>query len=503
MCTTFYGGNYHPLTALSNAVEYHFLGLDPKPYHVVNVVLHLLNVALVFLVVGSLAGRFEPAVLAALFFAIHPMHVESVAWISERKDVLYSFFYLLAWLSYIQHTRKGKRFSAFLVLSLFLFACSLSAKSMAVTLPVVLILTDYLIKKKITVESLIEKVPFFLLSLFFGVVALRSQTTATQLAPRFPFAERILFSAYGVVEYVFKFFAPVKLSAFHPYPEYGTALTFEYYFALAILLVAAVLIFRTRRLKREFVFGVAFFLVALGPVSQLLPVGGALTAERYTYLPYLGIAFIVASFYTTAADRLKAGKKSYRFIPLLVVMGFASVFSILTYRRLDVWKDSVALYTDVIEKYPDSSEVAFAYSNRGFTKDTAGDYGDALADYDQAIRVNPEFVPAWFNRGFMKAQLRDYASAIADFDEAIRRFPGHYEAYNDRGSARNMLGDYANAMTDFTEAIRLKPDFSDAYVNRGSVQRTIGMNEAACKDWRTALSLGNPQARSLMQTSCF
>jgi hypothetical protein len=189
--TNFYEGNYHPLTALSNSIEFHFWKANPKPYHIINILLHLLNVVLVFLVVAKLAGKKEAGVIVSLFFAVHPLHVESVAWIAERKDVLYTFFYLAAWLAYIRYLKipnqKGWE-SGYLIFSLLLFGCSLLSKSMAVTLPVILILTDYYLDKKINLKSLLAKIPFFLLSLIFGVVALKSQGTsgATEAAPYFP-----------------------------------------------------------------------------------------------------------------------------------------------------------------------------------------------------------------------------------------------------------------------------------------------------------------------------
>jgi len=498
--TSFYEGNYHPLTALSNAVEFHFWKANPKPYHIINLLLHLLNVVFVFLVVAKLTGKKEAAIIVSLFFAVHPLHVESVAWIAERKDVLYTFFYLSAWLAYITYLKsenvKGWK-SGYLVFSLLLFACSLLSKSMAVTLPLILILTDYYLEKKINLKSLLEKIPFFLLSLIFGVVALKSQGTsgATEAAPYFPFWERILLSAYGLVFYILKLFVPVHLSAFHPYPNNDEPLPVIFYLAPLILLLLAFLIYKSKGFKKELIFGLLFFIVAVAPVIQLLPAGKALTAERYSYVPSIGLFFIVALFYSFVTQKLK---------PLLAIaIGvYAVVFSIITYQRIDKWKNGIILFTDIIEKYPDSKGIDFAWYNRGLTKNNMGNYKGAIEDYDGAIKINPKYVQAWYNRGFSKGMYQDFSGAITDFNEAIQLYPSHYQAYNNRGNAKGMLGDYKNALTDFTEALRIKPDYSEAFFNRGVTKLRFGLTPDACDDWHKAIGLGYDKAGEMIQKFC-
>src|SRR6266571_3392951 len=218
--TSYLQGNYHPLTVLSYAVEYKFFQLDPKIYHITNLLLHVLNTTFVFWLIRLLTGRLETAAITAVLFGIHPLHVESVAWISERKDVLFSLFYLGSLISYVLSLTKVQDRVRYLIMSLVLFILSLLSKGVAVTLPLVLLLIDYYFKRTFTKKIFIEKIPFFLLSIGFGVIAILAQKSegAIQTMTTYPFYDRLLIASYGIVTYLFKIFVPQQLSAFYPYP---------------------------------------------------------------------------------------------------------------------------------------------------------------------------------------------------------------------------------------------------------------------------------------------
>ena len=221
--TQFYKGNYHPLTTLFYAVEYSLVGESPFLYHLNNLVFHLLNVLLLYIFIKKISGKTIVAAFCALFFGIHPMHVESVAWISERKDVLYTFFFFFSLIMYLKYLDNDSRKKWHYWLSIFLFILSLLSKSAAVSLPLVLLLIDYYYKRKLNIKTIIiEKIPYFILSIIFGLVAIASQneTGAIQnLTPLYSIFDRFFIVSYATLIYLIKFFLPVKLSAMYAYPQ--------------------------------------------------------------------------------------------------------------------------------------------------------------------------------------------------------------------------------------------------------------------------------------------
>ena len=224
--TSFFIGHYQPLTILSYALDYHFYKLNPYHYHLTNLILHLLNSLLVFYLIYLLSGNIIVSFITAILFGLHPLHVESVAWVSERKDVLYSFFFLLSCITYLYYLTKGNKHKYY-ILSLFLFLCSLLSKSMAVTLPLLLLLIDYYLKRKPNKTLLLDKIPYFFLSIIFGIIAI----FGVGIRPKVGFSLFGALSAasYATVFYLGKLFLPIKLSCL--YPDYsfepGSIITFS------------------------------------------------------------------------------------------------------------------------------------------------------------------------------------------------------------------------------------------------------------------------------------
>jgi hypothetical protein len=292
-------GNYHPLTMLAFAVEYKFFGLNETGYHIINLLLHLANVLLVYYAAFLLSKKTNVALITALLFGIHPLHTESVAWISGLKDLLYTSFFLGAYIFYLKYL--GEKQNRFYLLALLLFLFSLFSKAMAVSLPVLLLLTDYFKDRKIGIKILIEKIPFFLLAIIFGVVAIFAQRSseAIQDLSNYSFLQRIVFAGYGFITYLWKFFLPVYQSAFYPYPvKNGESISLQFYiYPLLALGILAFAIYSLRFTKRIF-FGLIFFVITIGLVLQLLPVGEAIMADRYSYIPSIGIFYLAgAGFY--------------------------------------------------------------------------------------------------------------------------------------------------------------------------------------------------------------
>lgn len=462
-------GNYHPVTMLSLSIDARLGGLEAGMFHITSLLLHLVNTVLVFLTFRALAnGRFVVGIFVAAFFAIHPMHVESVAWISARKDVLYTLFFfagLLAWLRYRAHDSR----SAY-VASIVAFLASAASKPAAVPFPVVLILVDLWQRRRIGRAMFVDKLPFFAIAVVFGIATIRVQSSMGAIAigelETLTIVERALFASYGFVAYIVKLFVPIGLSSWIPYPPLDESLPWTVRLAplgvAAILGVTAWLVWRDREgdLPRATVFGLAFYFVMIALTLQFVSVGYVLLAERYTYVPYVGLLFALGM----AVDRvMRASPKAMRATTAAVVL-VAVGFSALTYARTRVWHSSGTLWSNVIAQYPD---VALAYANRASFHKSEGRLDEALADYERAIEIDPESSDAWYNRGVFFEDRGDTAKALADYDRAIELDPTSFRPRLNRGNLHKDAGRADAAITDYSAAAEAAPDHAETYYLRG------------------------------------
>ena len=483
--------NYHPLTMLSLAYNYKFAAKkeygepSPKGFFITNLFLHLCNTFLVFVFLYLLSRkRFWVGAISALLFGIHPMHVESVAWASERKDVLYCFFFLASCISYIYYLDSKK--IKFIAPCVALFVLSCLSKAMAAPLPFVLILIDIYRERKINARTLLEKIPFFALMLVFGLLAVHIQSKeAIADFQTFTLYQRFMFAAYGFLAYWAKLFVPVKLSAFYPYPAMDQINAIYYLaplLAVAFVLVPAWYFYKNNRENfRLWVFGMGFFIFMVAMVLQFVSVGAALMADRYTYLPYIGAFFILATF----IDRAIEGKNKN--VVTGITAAYAVVFAAGCYLRVGVWENSYTLWTDVIKKYPYVIEqkgnvvqvkevgVVNAYKDRGNYFRAHNMIDSAFADYQVLVRAHAKDDGAYTNTGNfygLKGQ-----EALAKKDQKL---------------AGEM---FSKALEMYSEALKLKQD-PLTYINRGITYSSIGRHQDAITDFRQALSM-NPQAMNL------
>ncbi len=481
--------NYHPLTILSLALDYQLVGMKPFWYHFVNLLFHLFNTVLVFLFIKRLSSnKTNVALIVALLFAIHPMHLESVAWISERKDVLYTFFFLLSLIFYLRHLDTPK--ISLLALSLFLFILSALSKPAAVTLPVVLVLIDWYLNKKLTTKTIIEKVPFFLVALIIGYVTWVIQAkTAISDFGSYTIPQRFMFAAYGSVMYIVKLFVPYNLAVLHPYPALNNGLPIIYYitFVVALGLLAAVV--WSLRHTKVVAFGAMFYLINVALVLQFVSVGMAIISERYTYVPYIGLCFILAMgyhYYTTQKPQMAT--------PLLaVLLGFVGIMSIVTFNRTAVWQNSDVLWTDVINKYPDKSPVA--YNNRGNYFRNDNQQQKALADFNKAISLLSDYQLAYVNRGNVYFTLNRNEEAIKDYNKGIELKPDDAKAYCNRSAVQFQLGQYDKAIEDASKALELKPIYPDAWLNRSVTYAVLNKHKEAVEDFDNYINYKDDNAK--------
>ena len=483
--TSFYAGNYHPLTTITYLFEYTWYGLEPLPYHLLNVLLHLINTILVFKLTEQLSGKKTTALVVCILFAVHPMHVESVAWVSERKDVLYSMFYLWSLLIYLRYIVSGFK-PKFYIGAILLFVLSLFSKSAAVTLPVLMIVIDIYKGRKINKSVLLEKAPFIALSILFGILNLMSQHAVgaiIDLGSKYNYFNRVCIFTSSLSFYIISLFAPFHLSAIHVFPVVNhSALPVLFYVSLLFVAMLIWFLVRNNYYQKETLFGIAFFLVTISVMLQIVPVGYTFVAERYTYIPYIGLFYVAGQWITES--------KKYRHIVIGVFSLFVALFSVQTWQRINVWENNKTLLSDVLKKDPaNSNRMSQGLFQRGEERIANGNAQGAIDDFTDAILLSPKFTNAYFNRGLLYFNAGDFKSAIADYNKAIELDPKSALVYYNRGCAYHQENKLDSAISDYNKAISLDSSYALAYNNRGSAFCNMGNKQAGMNDYNRAISL--------------
>ena len=503
-------GAYVPLPVLTFAVEYHFFGLNPFPYHIANLILHLICTMLVFHLLRSLQLNSLYAAFGALLFGIHPMHVESVAWITERKDLLYGIFYLASIIVYLKYIRSHGQGFNFFIPGLLFFILALFSKIQAVTLPLSLLLIDYYLKRNVKMKIpvaeqrgidpkiptpyplpagregkgwvqlklILEKIPYFILSFVFGIAGLfiLNQSKAFHYNEILHLSDRIFSGLYALGSYIVKFFVPVHLSAVYPFPQNpANSLPILYYLNPFFLLILGYFIYRTVRYTRAIVFGILFYLFNVIFMLQILAAGSTYLSDRYSYMSYVGFCFVAG----WSLDNLAKNKKDMKHIIIPVMAIVIILFGSMTFNRCKIWKDEGTLWTDAIEKYPGG--MAIPYNNHGVFCNRNGNWEMAKADFTEAIRLDTNFAEAYSNRSVVYGNLKEWDKAISDCSRAIGINPNNEKSYSNRGLTYWNLKEWDKAIADYSKAISINPNFADAYLNRGIAFGSIG-------DWNRSIS---------------
>lgn len=530
--STFYMANYHPLTSLTYMLEYSVAGHDkPFLYHFNNLLLHLLNLIILFFLIQKMSKKTWLALAVAALFALHPTRVESVSWISERKDVLYTLFFLLSLNWYWNYLEKDDHKMKNIGIAFLFFLLSLLSKSAAVTLPVVMLLFDYLKKRQFTTNLILEKLPFFALSILFGYLALQSQQEAIRDLPYYTLAQRFFMLNFTVFKYIYLAVVPVGLSTLHPYPiMVNGSLPMLYYVSPLFNLAILGLVIWLSRKERIAAFGMMFFLVTISLVIQLIPVGGAIMAERYTYVPYIGIYFAICWY----LFRWMEQKKSLQ-MPVYAGLGLVLlIYSGMTWNRNKVWANDISLWDDAISVYPNTAFTAYmdrgaakqiqkdmvgawndyskailikpdyhkALINRGLIKYDSANYVGALADYDRGIAAKPNYNLGYLNRAVTKLALKDFAGALADLNKSNELQPDVIETIFNMGSAKNGLKDYEGALAAFRRVLEIDPNYTNAYNKLGIVKLNMGDKDGACAEWKRGADLGNESCQKNLKNVC-
>ena len=534
LISDYYLGNWHPLTMVTYYIEYSLVKDTAWIYHFDNTIIHIINSILVFKLVEKLSKNFLIGAITAILFAIHPLHVESVVWAAERKDVLYTLFLLLSFLQYLKYINSlenqditnWKSKSLWYSLGLFILSCL--SKGMAVILPVVFLLTDYfLLNRKNIIKIGIEKAPFFVVSLITGIISIKAQSDAGANATKvisdaYSFSERFFMINYGVLYYWIKMVLPTNLIAFYPYPQKPNgAIPSIYFSAFAGVLALAIALFWFGRKNKLVWWGGLYFLIVIFPVSQVLPVGSALMADRYFYVSSIGPLLILAVF----ANYLYQKAATHKVMPGIgAVLLLALTF--LSFSQSTKWKDTLTLFTPIYEKHPtdpmvtsnmgwywfgkkDNEKAKFYFEETHKTSFKTADVHTALGqiyfdekkynltveNFEAALKIKPkEMQNLHWMLGAAYYYTGQYNAAIEESQFALDKSDNKNQfAQNIMGLCLAKQGKEAEAQKRYETAMKLDAKFADPYINISTIQNHAGDHQAEIISLEKAIKI-DPKA---------
>ena len=399
---------YHPIVTLSYAIEYSICGAEPYLYHIDNIFLHLLNTLLVFFIIKLLSKSFFVGFFTAFVFALHPVHVESVSWVSSRKDTLFAFFFLLSILVYILADRTKYK-KLLYVLSVISFLLSCMSKPTAVTLPMVLILIDfYRDKFEFKYNTLKKYIPFFIISFVFSYAAILGHYSEQEKNITTYFVKTINFydAHLNCLFYLYKFFCPTNLSCFYPdFYNHSDIIPNFVFYSSAILYLLIFFVGLSLKINNKIFFGFFFFLITLLPSSGILPTGIAPVADRYTYIPYIGLAFIVAEFLCYIYQK----NKILSYATVLISIFIATSLVYLTYQRSLLWSDNKKLMTQAINYSPETADQA--YLLRGMIYKSENNLDLAEKDIEKSYSLNNQSAYTAFQLANLRQRQKKYLQA--------------------------------------------------------------------------------------------
>jgi len=450
------------------------------------------------------------------------MQVESVAWISAFSNLVFTFFFLASLNQYLTFQLNEKRINYYGSLFLFVIACF--SKSAAITLPVLLIVFDLYDKGNLREIKWLNKIPFFTLSLIFGIITILSRESAghlSDLSVQFNWFDRIFLVSHSIFFYPLKFLLPVELSVFYPYPEINDQhLPWSYYLSFIGIMLMVVLCWKYRKYKKIWLAAL-FYLITISLVLQLVPVGNQLTTDRYIYLPMVGL--LIGLF--PVINKIKNQKILYPLFAIPIIL------ALMSFERVKIWENDQLIWEDVIQTYPN---VAQAHNNLGSYALSQGKAQEAFNYYNRAIQLKPYYADAYSNRGNLYSQGENSEAALADFDKAIGLRP-HADAYFNRanefaklGQLNNAISDYSKSLdlrksadvftnrafvflkqgklmdskTDLKSALKLNPNFDRAFFLLGIVFQQEGNKNDACSNFLKAMKLGNANAKAAHKKAC-
>jgi len=476
--TGVHANNWHPMTWLSHMLDCQLYGLHPGGHHLTNVLLHTATVIALFLVLRQMTGALWRSAFVAALFAIHPLRVESVAWVAERKDVLSGLFFMLTIGAYVRYARRPWSWGRY-GLVLLLFALGLMCKPMLVTLPVVLLLLDYWPLRRVESAGrlVLEKLPLLALSAASCVATLLAQNEAIQSTGSFSLPVRFVTALLACKIYLVQMVYPAGLAVFYPFPHKGLPV-WQAALAGTLLAIISAAAFWHRRKQPWLLIGWAWYLVMLFPVVGVIQVGGQAHADRYTYLPQIGI-FVAMTW-------LVAGWRVSRVALGGLMAGILALFMVCAWQQTAYWQNSETLWTWTLACTTDND---IAQNNLGLVLMQTGRLDAAIACFQQAFQIRPNFAEARNNLGYALLQMGKVDAAIACFQQALQIKPDFAEAHDNLGNALLRMGKVDEAIAHGQRGLQIKPDDAEACVNLGNALFRKGRVDDAIAQYQKALQI--------------
>ncbi|MGO8988895.1 MAG: tetratricopeptide repeat protein [bacterium] len=500
-------GQWHPITWLSHMIDYQFFGLDARGHHMTNLLLHIINTLLLFILLYRMTAAAWQSGFVAALFALHPLHVESVAWISERKDVLCAFFWILALMTYFRYVKNQTKRWRLLLLLCFIFA--VMAKSMAVTLPFVLLLLDYwplsrmelketdhipilfaspsltLMNRNISIVKLLsEKLPLFSVSAVISLFTIFTNYRVGSLTSvdKLSWMVRFQNAAVSYVGYISKMFWPSPLAVLYPHqiklPFWHVA------WAASIFLIITVLVLLVKKKRPYLVVGWMWYVVTLLPVIGLVQAGIQRMADRFAYIPMIGLLIIVVYGCADIVNKWHLSKAVLSGACGLVLL----ILMLCTKSQVILWRNSITLFEHTLSVTANNYLI---YNNLGVTLARQGKDQKAFLQYQKALEINPRYADAHYNLGKLLARQSKDEEAMVQFMESLRIKPEKKEAHNDLGVILNKHGRIQEAVFHFAQAIRIDPNYREAHFNMGAILFQHGKYGEAVPYFNEALRI-NP-----------
>ncbi len=513
--TTTHAFNWHPLTWMSHMLDCELYGLDAGGHHFTNVLFHIANAVLLLLVLNRMTGSLWSSAFVAAAFALHPLHVESVAWASERKDVISTFFWMLTMWAYVRYVKR-RQVKRYMVIIL-VFALGLMAKQMLVTLPFVLLLLDYWPLGRLNFEKqsfrnsarecIVEKLPLLLLSAIASIVIYFIQHAAdiVKSTKEYPLSGRITNALVAYVTYIGKMLWPIHLAIFYPHPGKDLPVRQSVGAALLLVLITATVFWKIRR-RPYFAVGWLWYLGTLVPVIGLVQIGLQAFADRYTYVPLIGLFIIIAWGAPDILTRLRYRKAVLSVTASLLLL----IMSVMSWFQVSYWRNGMTLYGHATQVFPNNTWTRYYLGEELVLR---GRYDEAIEHFKESLRLDPDCAHTKHSLGNALLQQGRFDEAIKVYDELLPKLPDNIEAAEipdvgpvkegklweiikvytrarvNLGIALSQKGRLDEAIKHYNEALRIRPDFAEAHTNLGHALARQGRLDEAIKHYAEALRL--------------
>jgi Flp pilus assembly protein TadD len=482
--TAGYASNWHPVTWISHMIDYQLFKNWAGGYHLINVLFHILNTLILFYVLMRMTGALWPSAFVAAAFALHPLHVESVAWIAERKDLLSTFFWLLTMWAYVRYAENPKLKLKWYLTTILLFALGLMSKPMLVTLPFVLLLLDYWpLQRKFSRRLLIEKIPFFICSIVSSAITyfVQQRSGATIAVEILCLKTRIANAFISCLTYITNMIWPSRLAVLYPHPGDAFSVTKAIISGLLLVIASIIFIYLGRR-RRFFTVGWLWYLGALVPVIGLVQVGVQAMADRYTYMTLTGLFIIIAFGASEFVPKWRNRNFILSCLAVVVLTGWAFTASV----QLKYWKDSLPLFEHALQVTENNPLILEDYATY---LSELGRFDEAIEQSNKFLKLKPKSAEAHNNLGNIFLRTGKTDQAIEQFRLAVKYEPSLAQGFFNLASALKKQGKPQDAVEYYKQAAKVKPDFVDAYLNLAITLNELKKSDQAIEYFNKAIKL--------------